>query len=379
MTNATFKLWSVTWLDQRPDGVLIRLKYNTLIQHYLSSGLGDSNYSSYQTIPRKIDKQLTALGATRLFETGEADDQVGFGYNCVTSTYYDFRLELVVEPWIEKFFAVLATRFNISEEKMNVITDSLHVKLNQIKTEEEKQALLLKRRIDEDQDEEEIGIEILHLEPYEYPELSLLKGCIFQESSFPIQVFSGSSTLSNDENLRVPIAPQPFIVSSVSHKKLASETKLDWQNSCKMPGVVTEPFDALVVSAEFVTDPFSKKIKMKRMITVDFGSKCLVIKQQSISYVAYVTFSEHAADLQYEPGDAIYFCVPNPAKEVNFILKRCGVLSIADQLCELSIDSKTEKINAQIPGHVHKVTSLRHIFTTCLDIRRAPGRVEIYL
>ncbi|EFP02164.1 CRE-TAG-165 protein [Caenorhabditis remanei] len=291
--------------------------------------LGDSNYSSYQLIPRKIDKQLVALGANRLFDLGEADDQVG--------------LELVVEPWIDQLFKILGARFEIPSEKMNAITESPNIKLNQVKSEEEKKALLQKRQQDEESDDEGHGgvqgIQMLIPEHYEYPEVSLLKG---------------SAALSNDENLRVPIAPQPFIVSSVSHQKLDEDTKLEWQNLCKMPGVVTKPFEVLVVSAEFVTDPFSEKIKTKRMITVDFG--------------------DHAPSLQYEPGDAIYFCVPNPVEEVNFILKRCGVLPIADQQCELSIDSKTEKINAQIPGHVHKITTLRHMFTTCLDIRRAPGR-----
>ncbi|CAL2031066.1 unnamed protein product [Caenorhabditis brenneri] len=296
---------------------------------YVILGLGDSNYSSYQTVPMKVDKQLTALGANRLFERGEADDQVG--------------LELAVEPWIDQFFKVLAEKFEIPAEKLNAITESPHIKLQQVKTEEEKKALLQKRKEDEESDDEGKGgvqgVEMLIPEHYDYPEVSLLKGV---------------PTLSNDENLRVPIASQPFIVSSVSHKKLPVDHKLEWQNLCKMPGVVTKPFEVLVVGAEFVTDPFSKKIKTKRMITVDFG--------------------DHAPSLQYEPGDALYFCVPNPAPEVNFILKRCGVLSIADQQCELSIDPKTEKINAQIPGHVHKLTTLRYMFTTCLDIRRAPGR-----
>ncbi|PIC43471.1 hypothetical protein B9Z55_004196 [Caenorhabditis nigoni] len=312
-----------------------RINRRTLPEDFLKSlefvvlGLGDSNYSSYQLIPRKIDKQLANLGAKRLFECGEADDQVG--------------LELVVEPWIDRLFKILGAKFEIPAERMNAITESPNIKLNQVKSEEEKKALLEKRLHDEESDDEGKGgvqgVEMLIPQHFDYPEISLLKG---------------SAALSADENLRVPIAPQPFIVSSVSHKKLPENSKLEWQNACKMPGVVTKPFQVLVVSAGFVTDPFSKKIKTKRMITVDFG--------------------DHAPSLQYEPGDAIYFCVPNPSAEVNFILKRCGVLSIADQQCELSIDPKTEKINAQIPGHVHKTTTLRHMFTTCLDIRRSPGR-----
>ena len=44
----------------------------------LISGLGDSNYSTFQGAPRKLEKQFLALGATPLLPRGEADDQVGF-------------------------------------------------------------------------------------------------------------------------------------------------------------------------------------------------------------------------------------------------------------------------------------------------------------
>lgn len=63
---------------------------------------------------------------------------------------------------------------------MNAITESSNLKLNQVKTEEEKKALLQKRIEDEESDDEGrgrvIGIDMLIPEHYDYPEISLLKG-----------------------------------------------------------------------------------------------------------------------------------------------------------------------------------------------------------
>ncbi|KHJ82283.1 hypothetical protein OESDEN_18025 [Oesophagostomum dentatum] len=51
-----------------------------------------------------------------------------------------------------------------------------------------------------------------------------------------------------------------------------------------------------------------------------------------------------------------------------------GVLTIADQVCNVSVHPKTQKINPTLPPHVPPKSSLRHLFTNCLDIRRTPGR-----
>lgn len=43
-------------------------------------GLGDSNYSTFQGTPRKIEKCMVHLGAKRLFASGVADDQAGYDF-----------------------------------------------------------------------------------------------------------------------------------------------------------------------------------------------------------------------------------------------------------------------------------------------------------
>ena len=53
--------------------------------YFATLGLGDSNYSKFQFIPKLIDKCFANLGAKRIMKRGEADDAYG--------------LEEVVEPW----------------------------------------------------------------------------------------------------------------------------------------------------------------------------------------------------------------------------------------------------------------------------------------
>ncbi len=64
-------------------------------------GLGDSNYSKFQAIPKLIDSNLLRLGAKSFVLRGQADDAYG--------------LEETVEPWVE----ALITK--IKKEKENIV------------------------------------------------------------------------------------------------------------------------------------------------------------------------------------------------------------------------------------------------------------------
>jgi sulfite reductase alpha subunit-like flavoprotein len=61
--------------------------------YYTILGLGDSNYSKYQYIPRQIDEYLSKLGAGRFYSKGEADEAYG--------------LERIVEPWVTNLYVSL--------------------------------------------------------------------------------------------------------------------------------------------------------------------------------------------------------------------------------------------------------------------------------
>ncbi|KJH50702.1 flavodoxin [Dictyocaulus viviparus] len=280
---------------------------------YALLGLGDSNYSAFQGVPSKLDKQLQYLGAKQIIETGRADDQVG--------------LELVVEPWIEKLFKVLVERFNLDANVLERLTMKVDIP-------EKKQ---VSDSTNGEISDSRIMPPILSPQPYDYPSISLI---------------SGNDKLSNDLTLRVPIAPLEYVTSSVSHQKLSKGRKIPWQNGAKIVGAEGAPYNVTVVGTALLTD--ADVTKPKYEISLDFG--------------------ENSAFLPYEPGDAFYFVFPNPLAEVNFILDRMGLLDVADQICSLSINATTKKINPVLPIHVPTDSSLRYIFTYCLDIRRTPGR-----
>lgn len=74
------------YLRKAPDGLLSGTKYAVL-------GLGDTNYNNFCNGARTFESQFDALGATRFYETGYADDAVG--------------LEIIVEPWITELWEAL--------------------------------------------------------------------------------------------------------------------------------------------------------------------------------------------------------------------------------------------------------------------------------
>ncbi|WKX93201.1 hypothetical protein Q1695_010891 [Nippostrongylus brasiliensis] len=282
---------------------------------YALLGLGDSNYSTFQGVPKKVDKQLRYLGATAIVEPGFADDQVG--------------LELIVEPWIDSLFQYLVSRFNLDSKSLEQLTTKIEFK-------EKKETETVMNNVTPVSDAEQ-GDVILSPTDYEYPPVSLVKG---------------NAKLSNDVALRVPVAPQEYLASSVSHEKLEQNHGIPWQNGAKMMGVATTPFEVTVVGTARLTDADVKKPKHEIVLDLEGFYSQLV----------------------YEPGDAFYFVCQNPLPEVNFILDRMGLLSIADQVCSVSVNPSTQKINPTLPAHVPARSSLRHLFTYCLDIRRTPGR-----
>jgi sulfite reductase alpha subunit-like flavoprotein len=78
--------------------------------YYTVLGLGDSNYTKYQYVPRLIDDCLNKIGASKFYQRGEADDAYG--------------LENVVEPWIDGLYPKLEYIINEIEEAGGPKTNS---------------------------------------------------------------------------------------------------------------------------------------------------------------------------------------------------------------------------------------------------------------
>uniref|UniRef100_A0AC35G5N7 FAD-binding FR-type domain-containing protein n=1 Tax=Panagrolaimus sp. PS1159 TaxID=55785 RepID=A0AC35G5N7_9BILA len=190
--------------------------------------------------------------------------------------------------------------------------------------------------------------------------ISLLPYLGIEPKVFPeneVSLVQGSETLKNDSNLRIPVAPQSFILTSVTHEKF-NPTSIQWQNGNRFPGQHTLPVDARVVSvAEISLEDIMPK--PKRLIEIS-------IIGESGNVDAFMK--------DYDAGDSVYFIFPNSQKEVDFMLHRLGLYSVADNQLKLSVDQNSQKRDPKVPAFIPNPCSLRYLLTYCLDIRRAPGR-----
>uniref|UniRef100_A0A183CVS2 Flavodoxin-like domain-containing protein n=1 Tax=Gongylonema pulchrum TaxID=637853 RepID=A0A183CVS2_9BILA len=225
-------------------------------------------------------------------------------------------LELDVEPWLARLFVALKNWFRISDENM----------------EQQNCVSVI-----------ESDMRRLSLNEKDGNELFLPK-------------FSGAEKLQQDSSLRVPVPIAPFLASCLLMLPNAvffkhAET-LCWQNGFVMAEAVSsQQYQAHVVGVSRLTSMETRKPKQEVVVEVDSD-----------------------AEIAYEPGDAFYFAVPNPQKE-NFINRyRMGFLEQADQKCIVTVKNDATRRNPVVPSHIPESSTLRYIFTHCLDIRRSPGR-----
>uniref|UniRef100_A0A914VIP3 Methionine synthase reductase n=1 Tax=Plectus sambesii TaxID=2011161 RepID=A0A914VIP3_9BILA len=316
-----------------------RLCKNTLSNDFLKDttfallGLGDSNYSTFQGVPNKLDKQLRHLGATELIPTGHADDQVG--------------LDQVVEPWLEKLYPALLQYFGIDASFLPPVTKTSVVRPREMSSSDSVNPLTNDLSISLNLASDDNAMDCS--DSSQGPQEAILKPNQLQYPEDKPCLIRGASKLSQDEALRVPVASVTFLAASVTHTKLDTN-EIKWQNGCKLVGTASGIHTVPVVGLIKLTG--TKARKEKREIQIDISD----------------------TGLEYQPGDAFYFIFPNPRQEVNYILQRLGLLMLADNRLDVVVNPKTEKKNAIVPAHIPPVCTLRYLFTYCLDIRRSPGR-----
>ncbi len=100
------KFWR--WLRSQPAGLLNGTRIAVL-------ALGDSNYSSFMQMPRRLHTQLKELGAVDLMPRVEADDATPTG------------LETAVEPWVEKLFLELKRLLIAPPQSLTVPEDNRRI------------------------------------------------------------------------------------------------------------------------------------------------------------------------------------------------------------------------------------------------------------
>ncbi|KAL3837612.1 hypothetical protein ACJMK2_022958 [Sinanodonta woodiana] len=140
---------------------------------------------------------------------------------------------------------------------------------------------------------------------------------------------------------------------AIQHSSRCSSVKLlelPFQNGCNFPS-----------SASPVVMATISKVKVLTAETAVKKTLCITLNLQDEGFV-------------YQPGDSFSIICPNPAEEVQDLLTRLKIDDKADLPYKLSVLPGSKKKNASIPSHVPESATLRHIFTTCLDIREPPKK-----
>lgn len=79
--------------------------------------------------------------------------------------------------------------------------------------------------------------------------------------------------------------------------------------------------------------------------------------------------------MSFQPGDSFSIICPNDAAEVTDLLHRLGLREMGDVPLRISVLEGTKKRKAAVADFVPTFSTLRHIFTTCCDIRVLPKKV----
>ncbi|XP_059167664.1 methionine synthase reductase-like isoform X2 [Physella acuta] len=308
-----------------------------IIMSTTGDGLGDTNYSNFCRCAKDLDKRLEELGARRFYTTGFADDAVG--------------LELVADPWLDGLYPALLKFLGVDHIKDTNITQCINkltieasdtVQSTQI-TYDDTQKFVSQSTINED--------EVSNSIKTKPNRTNKEKTCIPNTLVNGSPLSSPHASLSG-KDLTVPVLPPPFLEAVFSNEAVELST-LKYQNGCKMPCAASSIFHAPVITAKVLTN--SKALKKTLLLQLNIKN----------------------ADFSYAPGDAVSIICPNNSSEVDLLLERIGMVNHADEKLTLSVIPNTSKLRAAVPSHIHVTSTLRHIFTTCLNIREPPSKALI--
>ena len=83
-------------------------------------------------------------------------------------------------------------------------------------------------------------------------------------------------------------------------------------------------------------------------------------------------------DWSHRPGDSIGVVCPNRAEEVEELVSRLNLTSVAYRTCTVGLLSDTRKKNAIVPPYLPATATLFHILQTCCEIRDVPKKVIFF-
>ncbi|KRX87304.1 putative methionine synthase reductase, partial [Trichinella pseudospiralis] len=339
-------------------------------------GLGDSNYNTFCGAPKALEKLLLQLHAKAFYPTGYCDEAVE------TAT--------VAEPWICGLLELLLSKENLDSIDQTLPLDDLSLnmenteiaslgstpeRLNGIMTPRsngrESQAIRCRMETDPnyrydyyyDDDQRLRGEQSTVVDPtiahspsmpsrrprfYTFEECQ----CRWAEPSVV-----GCEQLRNVIELKVPSLALivPKLTSIVTHEDYTQLNFPTTTPETEYAGQASPRYMARLLKRTVLTAPTAKKSKV------------------------LLQFDLSGFHTPYKPGDAFSFICSNPQNEVNWLLYRMNLSVLADKRCTLKLLPEAERRGDKLPPYLPEVSSLRYLFTHCLDIRQSPSRILLRL
>jgi methionine synthase reductase len=296
---------------------------------YAVLGLGDTNYDKFCHMGKSIDKRLTELGGKRLMAMDCADEATG--------------LEEPVENWKAKIFDVLQNLDNICGESQA--------------TEAE---ISIETKTQGEEDEVKNGAQ-------QKTQSNVLSG-------IPAALLSFNDVASR--NKMADMTSQP-----VEAAQMLVARRCDKFAPFTVAQVISDSKDEKVVRNELEwssTNPFTTTVKSARWLTIndeDTESTAKGAPWGESKRVIEMEMNLCGSGIQYEPGDSIGICVPNPPYAVSIVLQRLRESHPEMNLQLSTVVSQLDIANSIFGGK--QAITIQELLMYRLDIMSIPKKAVV--
>ncbi|KAF2356861.1 FAD-binding type 1 [Trinorchestia longiramus] len=308
---------------------------------YTVLGLGDTNYTNFCNFGKNLDDILHQLGAQRFYSCGWADDGTG--------------LELVIEPWKENFWPAITEHVvNLAKRKQkraSTITSEIETKISTSGLASED---LVKPQLDKS--------------------LALNDMKVATDARVDIEGKERNVVISKLKNLRLSDTDLWKLNHPLLRLEFTPETKLTLPKIPTLDTIVlefpeeTSPHELTSYYQNFALLPSARSGIHK--CNVEFRHLSLSMINKPVKKVVEAVLQPASEDeFDYEPGDTIAVLAHNNHHDVELVLERLS--APPDKICRLVKNPSAKK---QLPQHLPVCSSLREIFTSCVDICCIPKK-----